>query len=229
MTPVSEIVPGIVRWSAFSDEKGFDFNGYAVRTSAGTVVVDPPDPGPEGWDQLDARAAGAFRERYGAAVRMHEADAERAQVDVDETVKGGESVGGELTIVDVPGKSPGEIALHAPALQALIVGDVVIGVPDGELSTYPDEVVRDREELNRSAARLAELDFEALLLCDGKPIVSGGSQKLRDFVYQPRLGPLPDQLVNCEGVPEILDQGREGACTGFEGVLPGTPTKGGYR
>ena len=37
----------------------------------------------------------------------------------------------------------------------------------------------------------------------------------RDFVYQPRLGPLPDQLVNCAAVPEILDQGREGACTGF--------------
>jgi len=38
---------------------------------------------------------------------------------------------------------------------------------------------------------------------------------VRDFVYQPRLGALPDQLINCAAVPEILDQGREGACTGF--------------
>lgn len=38
---------------------------------------------------------------------------------------------------------------------------------------------------------------------------------VRDFVYQPRLGPLPDQLVRCDRVPEILDQGQEGACTGF--------------
>jgi hypothetical protein len=37
----------------------------------------------------------------------------------------------------------------------------------------------------------------------------------RDFVYQPRLTPLPDQLINCDAVPEILDQGQEGACTGF--------------
>ncbi len=37
----------------------------------------------------------------------------------------------------------------------------------------------------------------------------------RDFLYQPRLVPLPDQLVNCSSVPEILDQGSEGACTGF--------------
>jgi glyoxylase-like metal-dependent hydrolase (beta-lactamase superfamily II) len=194
---VREIVPGIVSWSTFSEQKGFAFNGYAVRTDAGTVVVDPPDPGADGWKELDAlapyeavfvtnrnhsRAAAAFRERYGAPVRMHEADAERAEVEVDETVTGGESIGGELTVVHVPGKSPGEIAFHAPDCRALIVGDVVIGVPDDELSTYPDEVVRDRAALNRSAARLAELDFEALLLCDGKSIPSGGRQKLREFV-----------------------------------------------
>jgi hypothetical protein len=37
----------------------------------------------------------------------------------------------------------------------------------------------------------------------------------RDFVYQPRLSALPDVLVNCAAVPEVLDQGQEGACTGF--------------
>ena len=38
---------------------------------------------------------------------------------------------------------------------------------------------------------------------------------IRDWVYQPNLRPLPDQLINCDKVPHILDQGREGACTGF--------------
>ena len=38
---------------------------------------------------------------------------------------------------------------------------------------------------------------------------------LRDWLYHPRLEPLPDQLVNCQRVPEILDQKNEGACTGF--------------
>lgn len=38
---------------------------------------------------------------------------------------------------------------------------------------------------------------------------------LRDRYYQPTLAALPDLLVNCDLVPEILDQGREGACTGF--------------
>ena len=38
---------------------------------------------------------------------------------------------------------------------------------------------------------------------------------LRDWVYHPGLLPVPPALVNCARVPLILDQGQEGACTGF--------------
>jgi Papain family cysteine protease len=38
---------------------------------------------------------------------------------------------------------------------------------------------------------------------------------LRDWAYRPTLQILPDEVVNCSRVPEILDQGKEGACTGF--------------
>jgi predicted alpha/beta hydrolase family esterase len=38
---------------------------------------------------------------------------------------------------------------------------------------------------------------------------------IRDWLYQPNLAPLPDVVVNCDEVPEILNQGNEGACTGF--------------
>jgi|CXWL01.1.fsa_nt_gi hypothetical protein len=38
---------------------------------------------------------------------------------------------------------------------------------------------------------------------------------VRDWPYQPTLAGLPDILVNCDKVPFILDQGKEGACTGF--------------
>ncbi|MBS0179659.1 MAG: C1 family peptidase [Nitrospira sp.] len=38
---------------------------------------------------------------------------------------------------------------------------------------------------------------------------------IRDWFYHPTLQPLPDQVVNVDRVPEILDQGTEGACTGF--------------
>jgi hypothetical protein len=38
---------------------------------------------------------------------------------------------------------------------------------------------------------------------------------VRDWFYQPTLAPLPSQLINCDRVPAILNQGTEGACTGF--------------
>src|SRR5690349_11361249 len=38
---------------------------------------------------------------------------------------------------------------------------------------------------------------------------------IRDWPYQPTLQPLPAQVVNCDAVPHILDQGQEGACTGY--------------
>jgi hypothetical protein len=38
---------------------------------------------------------------------------------------------------------------------------------------------------------------------------------IRDWFYQPSLDRLPDTVVNCDRVPHVLDQGREGACTGF--------------
>lgn len=38
---------------------------------------------------------------------------------------------------------------------------------------------------------------------------------LRDLEYRPTLRALPDEIANCPFVPEILDQGTEGACTGF--------------
>ena len=38
---------------------------------------------------------------------------------------------------------------------------------------------------------------------------------IRDWVYQPSLLQVPPVLVNCQRVPELLDQGQEGACTGY--------------
>jgi glyoxylase-like metal-dependent hydrolase (beta-lactamase superfamily II) len=194
---VKAIVRDVQTWSVFSDEKGYAFNGYAVSTEEGTVLIDPPEPGEDGWLTIDllepfagvwltnrnhSRAAAAFRERYGIPVWAHEADADRLEARADQTVSGRTTIVGEIEVVPVPGKSPGEIAFHLPRSGALIVGDLVIGVPPGELSTYPDDVIDDRAELRRSAARLLDFDFDALLLCDGRSLPSGGKQKLREFV-----------------------------------------------
>jgi glyoxylase-like metal-dependent hydrolase (beta-lactamase superfamily II) len=192
-----EIVPDVQTWSVFAPEKGYSFNGYAVSTEDGTVVIDPPEPSEEGWEVIDllepfvgvwvtnrnhSRAAAAFRERYGVSVCAHGADAEQLEAGADRTARGDERLPGDVQLIHVPGKSPGEIAFHLPRSRALVVGDLVIGVPAGGLSTYPDKVIEDRDQLHRSAARLLAYDFDALLLCDGEPLPSGGKRKLQEFV-----------------------------------------------
>lgn len=194
---MQEVAPGIYMWSAFSDEKGFAFNGFAISGSEGTLLIDPPEPADGAWGPLDqlepfegiyttnrnhGRAAALFGKRYSVPVRAHAADASRLSGAVDETLQGGEAIGSTVEVIHVPGKSPGEIAFHVAPSNALIVGDVVIGVPAGELSVYPDELVDDKVELFRSAAKLLSYDFDALLLCDGKPLLTGGKQTLREFV-----------------------------------------------
>jgi len=196
-----EIVPDVQMWSVPVPDKGYDFNGFAVATEDGTVLIDPPEPAQEGWGAIDmlepfagvwitnrnhSRAAATFRERYGLKVCAHEADAARLEAGADQTVHGGERLPGDIQVIHVPGKSPGEIAFHVPRSNALVVGDVVIGVPPGELSTYPEKVIDDMEELHRSVAKLLEYDFEALLLCDGEPITAGGKQKLQTFLLNGR-------------------------------------------
>jgi Metallo-beta-lactamase superfamily len=98
---VKAIVRDVQTWSVFSERKGYAFNGYAVSTEEGTLLIDPPDAGEDGWLTVDllepfagvwltnrnhSRAAAAFRERYGLSVWAHEADADRLEVGADETV-----------------------------------------------------------------------------------------------------------------------------------------------
>ena len=145
------IVRDVQTWSVFSDRKGYAVNDCAVSTEDGTVLVDPPDPGEDGWltvDLLEPFAACGSRTATTAGRRPPFASA----------------TGLRCGQRSADRRRPGD------------------RVPAGELSTYPGEVIDDRAELLRSAARPLDYDFDALLLCDGQPLPSGGKDKLREFV-----------------------------------------------
>ena len=96
-------------------------------------------------------------------------------------LKVGERVG-PFTVVGVPGKSPGEIALHDPARRLLVVGDAVIGNPPGQLSLLRERVMDDPARLRASVQSLLELDVDALIVGDGVSIREGGRDRLRELV-----------------------------------------------
>lgn len=194
-----EILPGVLTWSAFSERFNYDFNGYLVRDPAGNLAIDPVEMSPEVLEGLARegvsrivltnrnhfRDAARLRARTGARVAVHPADAAFVKdkgVPVDDALAAGETVG-PLRVVDASGKSPGEVALHWPARRVLVVGDACVGSPPGECGLLPEAVMDDPARLRASLRRLArEVDFDALLLCDGAPILEGARAALERLV-----------------------------------------------
>ncbi len=193
-----EVVPGVLTWAWFSEPHGYDFNGTLVLHEEGNLCIDPVEPAEGVLDQLaergvaqilisnrnHARAANDVRERTGARVAIHPADAAYAKeqgLQIDAELVVGQRVG-PFSIVGVPGKSPGEIVLHDAARRLLIMGDALIGNPPGELSLLRDRVLDDPGLLRRSVRGLLELDFDTVLVGDGVPILEGGREQLRALI-----------------------------------------------
>jgi glyoxylase-like metal-dependent hydrolase (beta-lactamase superfamily II) len=136
------------------------------------------------------RAANQVRARTGARTAIHPADADyarRQDAGLDEDVRVGEAIG-PLVVVGVPGKSPGEVALHWPERRLLWVGDAVIGHPPGCCTLLPDRVVDDPAQLRVRVTQLLELDFDALLVGDGEPILHDAKHRLQELVATFQVG-----------------------------------------
>jgi glyoxylase-like metal-dependent hydrolase (beta-lactamase superfamily II) len=131
-----------------------------------------------------SRAANLVRARTGARTLIHPDDAAHARnqgVEVDEPLNVGETVG-PFTIVAVPGKSSGEIALHWPARKLLIVGDAVIGNPNGHCDLLREKVMDDPARPRRSGRNLLSLEFDIPLCGDGASILRDANKRLEELV-----------------------------------------------
>jgi glyoxylase-like metal-dependent hydrolase (beta-lactamase superfamily II) len=186
-----EIVPGIFTWPWFSQRFGYDFNGYwlpAVR-----LAVDPVEIPAELLPQLRAerivltnrnhfRDAAKLKAASGARVLCHAADrafVESKGVAVDEELR--QNVA-PFDVIPLPGKSPGEVALHWRERRLLLVGDGCVGKAPGVLGLLPDAVIDDKPRLLKSLSSLLELDFDTLLLADGHSILNQARKALETLL-----------------------------------------------
>ena len=193
-----EIQPGIFSWSLLSEPHGYDFNGTLVIHADGNLCIDPVEPNESVLGQLvskgvsqilitnrnHTRSANLVREATGAEIVIHPEDAGHARdqgTAIDAELKLGARAG-PFSVVGVPGKSPGEIALHDPTRRLLVVGDAVIGNPPGQLSLLPEGVMDDPARLRTSVRALLDLDFDAVIVGDGVPILEGGRERLGELV-----------------------------------------------
>jgi glyoxylase-like metal-dependent hydrolase (beta-lactamase superfamily II) len=193
-----EIVTDVFTWAWFSEPHGYNFNGYLVRHEEGNLCIDPVQPSDECLADIakiraakilltnrnHSRAANVVRARTGARTLIHPDDASHARsqgAEIDGDFNAGEKIG-PLTIVAVPGKSPGEVALHWPERKLLIVGDAVIGNPLGRCGLLREKVMDDPARLRRSVRNLLDLDFDTLLVGDGASILRDAKMRLKELV-----------------------------------------------
>ncbi len=194
-----EILRGIHTWFWFSEEKGFDFNGWLVLSDDGNLLIDPPPMRDEDEDQIaklgrpahiivtnrdHEREIASCRDEYDAQIWMHEKDATLIEADLDHTFGHGDILPGGLEVIHIPdNKSPGESALllrRTPGV--LILGDALIGNPPGELNLLPAEKYENIAKARTGIEVLLDYDFDPVLTSDGAPILQGGKQAVQTFL-----------------------------------------------
>ena len=196
---MEEIAPGIWHWAARHPRIGIRVHSYwfpAERT-----LIDPIAP-PDGLDGFAEhvppsqilltnrhhyRSSGDFVARFGATVRcvregMHEFEDGEAV----EAFAFGDELPGGFVAHEVGAICPDETAFFAPARRALAIADGAVRLEEGgPLGFVPDSLMDDpertKEGLRAAYARLAELDFDNLLLAHGDPLVGNGREALRAF------------------------------------------------
>jgi glyoxylase-like metal-dependent hydrolase (beta-lactamase superfamily II) len=138
-------------------------------------------------------------------------------VPVDRRLTGGEEFdlgGRSVTVLHVPGHSPGHLAVHDPERRALLIGDATLGTTvmfaDGRAAFPP--TYRDVDPYVASLRRFRDLDAE-LLLTAHYPVYEGDA--VRDFLdeseaYTERIDAvLTDVLSDAAGPRTALELVRD--------------------
>ena len=196
---MQELAQGLWHWTAEHDHIHIEVSSYYLQVER--VVIDPMLPS-EGTAWFDAhgvpehvvlsnrhhdRQAWQLRDAFGCTVHcirngVYEIE-DRGPV---EAFDFGDELPGGIVVYEVDAICPDETALHIPAHGALVCADGATRYGDGTgLAFVPDQFMDDPEQTKQGVRdayrRLLELDFDALLLAHGRPLVSGGKQALRAF------------------------------------------------
>ena len=89
-------------------------------------------------------------------------------------------VAGGLSVVHLPGHTPGEIGLYSAARGIVFTGDAMMNILGLRLPLNMS--THDPAQARESVRKLAALDFEVALPGHGHPVVGRASEKIREWV-----------------------------------------------
>ena len=195
------VLPNIWEWSWFSEEKQLNFNGHLLTVGEHRILVDPPpmtasdkafaqQGGPVDYiivtNRDHEREAAQLREEFHCTVVVPELDAKEMALTTDKTCKDGELLPGGIWVVQLAHqKSPGESALFLETGKGiLIVGDALIGYPEGALRLLPPEKYADIGQAREGLRRVLKYHFDSLIVGDGTSIVTGAKSILEQALVE---------------------------------------------
>lgn len=197
---VSEIAPGLWRWTGLHPEWKRDVACTYVRAPDAIVLVDPLVP-PEDTERflrhLDedvrwvqrpmhilltifwhTRSAAELAERYGAKLWAPARSALPVRRRTGSTV---EPVSPEqdlpASIAALPSGRAGELVYYLPAHEALVTGDVLLG---GPLRICPESWLGKggQAAVREALAPVLDLPLKRVLVSHGEPVLEGGAAAL---------------------------------------------------
>jgi glyoxylase-like metal-dependent hydrolase (beta-lactamase superfamily II) len=197
-TAMKKIHDDLYTWHIFNEEKKLNFNGLYLKAGGSFILIDPPPMSNQDREFVEqtgkpkniyltnkhhTRASVDCRHAWGSRIYVHEKDQPLMEITVDGTFADGDLLEGELKVVHIPhAKTPGESGLYWEKNKTLIVGDAVIGKPEGGLSMLADEKFKDPKLARQGLNLLLEFDFDTLLVGDGTSILKDAKRVLEIFL-----------------------------------------------
>jgi glyoxylase-like metal-dependent hydrolase (beta-lactamase superfamily II) len=180
---LSEITPGLSRWTAFHPEWKEDVGCFAVETGDELVLIDPLDP-PSAVSRPDhvvltvywhGRSTQDLRPARVWAPARSATPLRRRGVGVTDQVRPGDPLPGGLEAL-ASGRAA-ELVYWLPQFRALVAGDVLLGRP---LRICPAGWVgKGGQEAVRGALRpLLDFPVERVLVSHGEPVLEGARDAL---------------------------------------------------
>ena len=195
------LLPNIWEWSWFSEDKQLNFNGHFLTVGEHRILVDPPpmeakdmafaqQGGPVDYiiitNRDHEREASRLSSEFQCTVMVPECDAPEMSLSSVKTYKDGELLPGGIWVIQLAyQKSPGESALFLETGKGiLIVGDAIIGNPEGALRLLPPEKYTDIVQAREGLRRLCKYNFDSLLVGDGTSLVTGAKTLVEQMLVE---------------------------------------------
>jgi glyoxylase-like metal-dependent hydrolase (beta-lactamase superfamily II) len=203
---VTELAPGLWRWTGYHEEWKDVVGSVYCETDEGVVLIDPlvpPEDTERFWQALDRdvarvggevhvlltvfwhlRSTGAMVERYDARTWVPtaaRAPVVRRSVEVSDPFRPGDELPGALEASRTARST--EVVYWIPGHRTLVAGDVLLGGEAGGVRLCPQSWLPAKtslRELADSLRPLLELPVERLLVSHGDPVLADGHAALEE-------------------------------------------------